>query len=60
MTVIQLDGHRMFERAAAEADDGLVTFYNVELIETGQWHSRSYPWRQARARTWDGQGWVLW
>jgi hypothetical protein len=43
MTVIQLDGHRMFERAAAEADDGLVTFYNVELIETGQWLTSSGP-----------------
>lgn len=43
MTVIQLDGHRMFERAAAEASGGLVTFYNVELIEVGEWLTSSGP-----------------
>lgn len=43
MTVIQLDGHRMFERAAAEASGGLVTFYNVELIEVGEWLTSTGP-----------------
>lgn len=42
MTVIQLDGHRMFERATAEAGE-LVTFYNVELIEVGEWLTSSGP-----------------
>lgn len=43
MTVIQLDGHKMFERAAAEAVGGLVTFYNVELIEVGEWLTSTGP-----------------
>lgn len=43
MTVLQLDGHRMFERASAEAGDNLITFYNVELIEVGEWLTSSGP-----------------
>lgn len=38
-----LDGHGFFERAKAEADDGLVTFYNVELIEVGEWLTSNGP-----------------
>jgi hypothetical protein len=33
----------MFERATAEAGDGLVTFYNVELIEVGEWLTSTGP-----------------
>jgi hypothetical protein len=38
-----LDGHGLFERAKAESDDGLVTFYNVELIEVGEWLTSGGP-----------------
>jgi hypothetical protein len=40
---ITLDGHGMFEKAKAEADGGLETFYNVELIEVGEWLTSSGP-----------------
>lgn len=37
-----LDGHKMFE-AFTKAGENLVTFYNVELIEVGEWLTSTGP-----------------
>lgn len=42
MPAATLDGHKMFERAV-KAGDSLVTFYNVELIEVGEWLTSTGP-----------------